>query len=219
MGRLARALRALCYGVLVLAVAGCHWDMWTQPKYKAQEHTDFFADGSSSRLPVKGTVAYGAPKPDMAMTRGYVNGQLIDKMPVPLTAELLRRGQERFNIFCRHCHGAIGDGKGMIARRGYNIERPVANYHTDRLRAMPIGHFFDVITNGYGAMFPFSDRIPVADRWAIASYVRALQRSQHATMQDVPQDVRAKLDDPESQLPKETTGEEGEGAPKAEGGK
>jgi mono/diheme cytochrome c family protein len=189
-----RALRLACYAVLAFAVLGCHPDMWVQPKYKAQEQSDFFADESSSRLPVKGTVPFGQVKGNDAYYRGYANGKLVEQMPVPVTAELIARGQERFNVFCRHCHGAIGDGEGMIAQRGYKVERPVASYHTDRLRQMPVGHFFDVITNGYGAMFPFSDRIPVEDRWAIVSYIRVLQRSQNAKLADVPAEHQTDLD-------------------------
>lgn len=188
-----KALRFACYAVFALAVLGCHPDMWTQPKVKAQQRSQFFADQSASRLPVKGTVPFGQPSREDAMNRGYVNGKLVAEMPVPLTAELIERGQERFNVFCRHCHGAIGDGMGMINQRGFKIERPVASYHTDRLRNMPVGHFFDVVTNGYGAMFPFSDRIPVEDRWAIVAYIRVLQRSQNATAAEVPEANRADL--------------------------
>lgn len=210
MNMLARVLRFACYGLLVFA-AGCHWDMWTQPKLKAQDKSEFFRDGSASRMPVKGTVPYGAEIGDPALTRGYVDGRLVEQMPVPLTAELLERGQERFSVFCRHCHGATGDGQGMIAQRGFNVERPVASYHTQRLREMPIGHFFDVITNGYGAMFPYSDRIPVEDRWAIAAYIRVLQRAHNAKISDVPAEFRGLMDDPAAQLePKpEAEGEAG----------
>jgi len=205
-----QVIQIVCYGLFAFAVVGCHPDMWTQPKFKAQERTTFFSDHSSSRQPVKGTVAYGAPVPNEALTRGYFNGKLVEQFPVPVTAELIERGQERFMVFCRHCHGETGDGKGMISKRGFNIERPIASYHTDRLRAMPVGHFFDVVTNGYGAMFPFKDRIPVADRWAIVAYIRVLQKSQDATLAEVPADLRPMMDDPEAQLKKlEPEGEEG----------
>jgi mono/diheme cytochrome c family protein len=189
-----RWIRFACYALLAVAVVGCHPDMWVQPKHKAQDQSDFFADGASSRMPVEGTVAYGDVKDDDAYYRGYVDGKLVDQMPVPMSRELLERGKERFEVFCINCHGAVGDGQGMIAKRGYNVERPVATYHTDRLREMPVGHFFDVITNGYGAMFPFSDRIPVEDRWAIVAYIRVLQRAQNGTMADVPADKREELD-------------------------
>lgn len=213
-----KALKLACYAVFALSVAGCHWDMWQQPKYKAQEKSEFFADESSSRLPVKGTVPFGQKKQDGAYYRGYVDGKLIEQMPVKVTAELIARGQERFNVFCRHCHGAIGDGQGMIAQRGFKVERPVASYHTDRLRQMPVGHFFDVITNGYGAMFPFSDRIPVEDRWAIVSYIRVLQRSQNASLSDVPAENRGELDMTMEDLIKKAKGEHEEPAATEEGG-
>ncbi len=200
----------VCLGVFAFAVVGCHPDMWQQPKFKAQDKSTFFADHSSSRQPVKGTVVFDSPAPDAAMTRGYLNGKLIEQFPVPVTAELIERGQERFNVFCRHCHGAIGDGKGMISQRGFNVERPIATYHTDRLRRMPVGHFFDVVTNGYGAMYPLSDRIPVEDRWAIVAYIRVLQKSQNVTLNEVPADLRPMMDDPAIQINKEE--------PKAEGG-
>ncbi len=201
-----RTIRFACYAVFALAVTGCHWDMWQQPKYKAQEKSTFFADESSSRLPVKGTVPFGQEKQDPAYYRGYVAGKLIEQMPVEVTAELIERGQERFMVFCRHCHGAIGDGEGMIAQRGYKVERPVATYHTERLRNMPVGHFFDVITNGYGAMFPFSDRISVDDRWAIVAYIRVLQRSQNAKLSDVPTEHLGDLDMTTEELLKKMKG-------------
>lgn len=198
-----RFFQFACYGVFALAVVGCHPDMWKQPSVKAQEKSEFFGDSSASRLPVEGTVAFGEVRGDDATYRGYVNGRLVEQIPVRVTAELIKRGQERFNVFCRHCHGAIGDGEGMISQRGYKVERPVASYHTDRLRQMPAGHFFDVITNGYGAMFPFSDRIPVEDRWAIVSYIRVLQRSQNATLADVPAELRGDLGKTLDELVKE----------------
>lgn len=194
------ALQASCYLLFALAVVGCHPDMWTQPKFKAQDKSDFFADHSSSRLPVQGTVKFESKDPGEAVARGYINGKLVEQFPVPVTAELIERGQERFSIFCRHCHGAIGDGKGMISQRGFNVERPIASYHTDRLRKMPVGHFFDVVTNGYGAMYPFSDRISVEDRWAIVAYIRVLQKSQNATINEVPAELRPFMSDPAEQL-------------------
>jgi mono/diheme cytochrome c family protein len=163
-------------------------------------------------------VPFGQKKEDGAYYRGYVDGKLIEQMPVRVTAELIERGQERFNVFCRHCHGAIGDGEGMIAKRGFKVERPVASYHTDRLRQMPVGHFFDVITNGYGAMFPFSDRIPVEDRWAIVSYIRVLQRSQYASVSDVPADHRADLDMTMEELTEKMKGGHEEAPATEEGG-
>jgi len=195
-----RVLQALCLAVFAAGIVGCHPDMWSQPKFKAQEKNSFFADNMSSRQPVKGTVPFGEKKDDDALYRGYVDGKLVREFPVTVTRELIERGRERFNIFCRHCHGAIGDGEGMIAQRGFKVEQTIATYHTERLREMPVGHFFDVITNGYGVMFPFKDRITVEDRWAIVAYVRVLQRSQNATLADVPFGRRDSMDDPASQL-------------------
>lgn len=206
--KIGRILRLVCYALFAVAVVGCHPDMWQQPKFKAQDESTFFSDHNSSRLAVKGTVPFGQPLVDSALERGYLDGKLVRDIPVPVTMEMIDRGQERFDVFCSHCHGAIGDGTGMISQRGYNIERPVATYHSDRLREMPSGHFFDVITNGYGAMFPLSDRIPVEDRWAIVAYIRVLQRSQNATIQDVPQDLVGNMDHPESQLKSEEPAEE-----------
>lgn len=176
-----------------ITLAGCHNDMWFQPKVKAESESDFYSDGRGSRDPVSGTVQFGQANLDEAFNTGYVNGRLVEEMPVPLTRDLILRGQERFNIFCRHCHGAVGDGQGMIAKRGLEVERPVATYHTDRLREMPIGHFFNVITNGYGVMLGFESRIPAEDRWAIAAYLRVLQLSQHASYDDVPEEKRGEL--------------------------
>ena len=206
-----RTLQLVCAGVFVLGIVGCHPDMWIQPKYKAQEKSEFFSDHMSSRLPVDGTVPFEERKDDDAFYRGYVDGQLIEEFPesVQITRKMIERGQERFEIFCRHCHGVIGDGTGMISQRGYNIERPVASYHSERLIEMPVGHFFDVITNGYSAMFPFKDRITVEDRWAIVAYIRVLQRSQNATLEDVPTDLLPQLDKTIEELVKDLSHEEG----------
>ncbi|MBS1708507.1 MAG: cytochrome c [Armatimonadetes bacterium] len=168
-----------------LALAGCHIDMWQQPKAKSQERSDFFADGMNTRQPVAATVSFDGARADSAFYTGYTDGKLVKEFPVAVTEDVIRRGQDRFLAFCSHCHGATGDGKGMISQRGYNISRPIATYHTDRLRAMPVGHFFDVMTNGYGAMYPMAARIKTEDRWAIAAYIRALQFSQHAQVGDL----------------------------------
>lgn len=180
-----------------LVLGGCHIDMWVQSKPKAQDLNAFFAHSSSnpssSRLPVPGTVAFGEDKSDTAFHRGYLDGKLVREFPIPVTRSLIARGKERFTVFCTHCHGQVGDGKGMIAQRGFNLERPIASYHTDRLRNIPVGHFFDVITNGYGAMYPQANRIAPTDRWAIAAYIRALQLSQRAAPGDLDEDTRKQL--------------------------
>ena len=164
--------------------------MHDQPKYEPLEESPFFGDARSARPIVPGTVARGRLHDDTLLYTGKVGGADADVFPFPITGEVLERGRERFNIFCSVCHGRLGDGEGMIARRGFR--RP-PSYHIDRLRQAPVGHFFDVITNGFGAMPDHATQIPVRDRWAIIAYIRALQRSQHATLDDVPLQEREKL--------------------------
>jgi len=172
--------------------------MWTQPKALPQQANDVLPNGQVSQLPVEGTVARGRFKEDEGFHTGFRNGKMLKELPATLVIDgeklsttndlgkILERGKDRFDIFCTHCHGALGDGKGMIAKRGLELRRPPATYHTDRLREMPIGHFFDVQTKGYGAMFSYASRIEPNDRWAIAAYIRALQLSQNATGEDLP---------------------------------
>jgi len=167
-----------------LMLAGCHTDMWRQPVHEPLGESDFFADGMASRPLVPGTIPRGYERKDDLFFTGVENGHWTDRLPVPLTKKLLARGQERFNIYCSPCHGRLGDGNGMIAHRGFTLRRPVGNYHTDRLRKMPLGHFYDVITNGYGAMYSYSSRVEPQDRWAIVAYIRALQLSQYADPTD-----------------------------------
>lgn len=167
--------------VATLGLAGCHLDMYQQPKIKAQSENKFYADGKGSRLPVEGTIEFGKPKLDEEFYTGYgEDGKLVREMPIQVNEAVLKRGQERFNIFCQHCHGPAGDGEGMIAQRGFTLARPVGNYHTDRLRNMSVGHFYDVITNGYGTMYGHASRIKPLDRWSIVAYIRVLQLSQGA---------------------------------------
>jgi mono/diheme cytochrome c family protein len=175
-------------------LAGCHIDMWRQPKVKPLEQSTFFADGMSARPPVMGTVARGELKEDEARYKGRIGGKLVDKFPFPITMEDMRRGQERFNIYCSPCHGRLGDGKGMIAQRGLALVRQPASYHTDRLRKIPVGHFYDVITNGFGIMYSYASRVEPDDRWRIAAYIRALQFSQNAPLSAVPPEERPKLE-------------------------
>lgn len=190
-----RRLAAILPGTVgLLLLAGCHIDMWRQPKVKPLEQSNFFADGLSARLPVPGTVARGELKQDEARYKGRVGGKLVDKFPFPITMEDMRRGQERFNIYCSPCHGRLGDGKGMIAQRGLALVRQPASYHTDRLRKIPVGHFYDVITNGFGIMYSYASRVEPDDRWRIAAYIRALQYSQNARLSDVPPEEIPKLE-------------------------
>ncbi len=174
----------------VLALAGCRQDMHDQPKYIPLRESEFFADHRSERPIVEGTVARGDVENDELLYTGKVDGKDATEFPWPVTSEVMARGRERFNIYCAPCHDRAGTGDGMIVRRGYR--RP-PSYHIDRLRQAPVGHFFDVITNGFGAMPDYRDQVPVADRWAIIAYVRALQASQAATLEAVPPSEREKL--------------------------
>ncbi len=178
---------------LVLVVAGCRQDMHDAPRYEAFEASTSFADGRASRAAPAGTVARGWLREDEALYTGKVNGQLVEAVPFAVTYDDLKRGQERFNIFCTPCHGRLGDGQGMVVQRGL---RQAASYHQDRLRQERIGYFYDVITNGFGAMQGYAEQVPVRDRWLIASYVRVLQYSQYASVNDVPADRRRELDSP-----------------------
>lgn len=204
----------------LLTLAGCHTDMWIQPKGKPQAESDFFVDGMNSRPPIAHVVDRDHLKTDDAYWRGIkgvsmVGGKpagaiFVDELPAELfnvpefhstagdraesLSKILDRGQERFNIFCSPCHGELGDGNGMIAKRGFSLKVPPRNYHTDRLRAMPIGHFFDVITNGDGAMTPRAFQVEPNDRWAIAAYIRVLQYSQHADQSALTPDEISKID-------------------------
>jgi mono/diheme cytochrome c family protein len=189
--RSARSLIVASSLAAVLAGAGCRQDMQDQPKFIPLRPSDFFADGRSERQLVDGTVPRGYLRADDLLNTGKVGGQLADTFPFPITAEVLSRGRERFDVFCSPCHGRTGSGDGMVVRRGY--KRP-PSYHLDRLRQMPAGYFFDVITNGFGAMPDYRTQIPVRDRWAIVSYIRALQFSEDATIDDVPPAERAKLE-------------------------
>ena len=186
-----------------LAAAGCRRDMQDQPKMKPFRGSTFFADGLSGRQPIKGTIPRGflrtdteyftgkksgqpgqvaAPQPSQQSVSGTQQGAAanafaddVDKFPFPITKETVQRGRERYEIFCVVCHGLTGNGDGMVVRRGF---RRAASFHDDRLRQAPVGHFFDAITNGWGAMPSYASQIPVQDRWAIIAYVRALQLSQ-----------------------------------------
>jgi mono/diheme cytochrome c family protein len=188
-----RTGRALAVGGLLLLSAACRQDMHDQPSYSALEESTFFADGQASRPLVEGTVAVGQLNEDALLHTGKEGDENATVFPFPVTEEVMARGQERFNIYCSPCHGRTGQGDGMIVRRGYRRPPPLAD---DRLREQPPGHFFDVITNGFGAMPDYAAQIRAADRWAIVAYVRALQLSAHATLDEVPAAERSKLDEP-----------------------
>lgn len=180
--------------IATLGLAGCHLDMYQQPKIKSQSENTFYADGKGTRLPVVGTIEFGKPNLDGEFYTGYgEDGKLVREMPIQVNEAVIKRGKERFEIFCQHCHGPAGDGKGMIAQRGFELARPVGNYHTDRLRKMSAGHFFDVMTNGYGTMYGHASRIKPLDRWSIVAYIRALQVSQGATTDQLDGESMGKL--------------------------
>ncbi len=176
--------------VVLLLFAACRLDMHDGPKAKTFRPSEFFDDRMSARPLVPGAVPREQGPFDELLYTGKINGQLAEVFPFPITREVLRRGQERFNIYCSPCHSRTGNGDGMIVRRGFR--RP-PSYHIDRLRNAPVGHFFDVITNGFGAMYSYADRVAPRDRWAIIAYIRALQLSQAATLADVPTARRGEL--------------------------
>jgi mono/diheme cytochrome c family protein len=179
--------------VLAGGVAGCRQDMQDQPKFFPQRGTSFYADGRSARPQVEGTVARGQGDEDSYFFTGMIAGKEGglkegDAMPFPVTREVLERGQERYNIYCTPCHSRVGNGLGMIVLRGYY---PAADFNTDRLREAPLGHFFNVMTHGYGAMPEYAAQLSAQDRWAVAAYIRALQLSQNAKQTDAAAGARA----------------------------
>jgi cytochrome c len=164
--------------------------MHDQPRYEPLEASSFFADGRASRPLLPGTVARGQLRTDTHAYTGKVDGNLVETLPMPVTRALLERGRERYNIYCAPCHDRLGGGQGMVVQRGFR--RP-PSLHIDRLREAPIGHFYDVMSNGFGVMMDYAAQVPPADRWAIAAYIRVLQLSQHAQLTDVPEDIRRQL--------------------------
>jgi len=211
-------LRRIVPTLVVVLLASCdRLDMYDQPRYEPLEASDFFSDGLSARKPVEGTIPRGGLRNDEPFYTGKEEGKLVSQIPeaafrathgrnpqhfnrpydetsqAELRRALLERGQERFNIYCSVCHGRLGDGDGMIVRRGF---RKPPSYHIDRLRQAPAGHFYDVMNNGFGAMASYANRIDVDDRWAIVAYVRALQLSQNAQPEDVPGEQRGALSPP-----------------------
>jgi mono/diheme cytochrome c family protein len=164
--------------------------MHDQPKYVPLRESSFFGDARSARPIVEGTVARGHLHEDTLLYTGKVGKADASVFPLVVDERVMAHGRERFNIYCSPCHGRTGQGDGMVVRRGYR--RP-PSYHQDRLRDAPVGHFFDVITNGFGAMPDYASQIKVEDRWAIVAYVRALQLSEHATLADIPASERDKI--------------------------
>jgi mono/diheme cytochrome c family protein len=185
-----RALRLAGAAALLLTVAACRQDMHDQPKYRGLRGSDFFSDGQSARPLVANTVARGHLNEDELLYTGKDGQNDATVFPFPVTEAVMNRGHERFDIYCSPCHGRTGNADGMVVRRGFR--RPPL-LSEERLRTAPIGHFFDVMTNGFGAMPDYQAQISVNDRWAIAAYVRALQLSMYAPLADVPAADRDKI--------------------------
>ena len=187
-----RGLGACCILIASLAGAGCELRqrMWDQPKVEPLERSAFFADGRSARPLVEGTVARGMLREDELLHTGMDKGALSMRFPFPVTEEVMNRGRERFNIYCTPCHDRAGTGNGMIVQRG--LKKPTS-FHDMRLRVMPPGYFFFVMTKGFVEMKSYSYQVKPEDRWAIAAYIKALQLSQNATIQDVPDAERERI--------------------------
>lgn len=174
----------------ILLGAGCQQEMANQPRHETFEPSEFFADRLSSRHLVPGTVAHREDLTTAPFFTGRQAGEAVATLPLPVTRDLLERGRERYNIYCSPCHDQVGTGQGMIVRRGY--PRP-PSFHMPRLRQAPIGHFFVVMTDGYGTMPAYSSLVTPHDRWAMAAYIRALQLSQYAPVAELPEEVRQHL--------------------------
>jgi mono/diheme cytochrome c family protein len=178
-------------GSALLLVAGCRQDMHDGPNYRKYRESNFFADGRSARMPVDNTVARGHLRADPYLYTGKrENGALGNDLPEGVLREgygmkeLLERGQNRFQIYCTPCHSRLGDGRGVIVQRGFQKLPP--SFHEERLKVAPLGYFYDVMTNGFGVMLSYNSQLSAQDRWAVASYIRALQLSQDASIGDVP---------------------------------
>ena len=184
-------LRLLVIPVALVMLA-CNQKMGQAPRYNPYAPSDFFSDGASARPLPADTVARGHLRDDVALFTGKdENGQDVDEFPIPISREVIGRGQSRFQVYCTPCHGYVGEGDGMVVQRGFT---PPPSFHSNDLRQAPVGHFFDVMSNGLGPMPSYASQVAVPDRWAIVAYIRALQLSQHATLDDVPPDQRAALE-------------------------
>jgi hypothetical protein len=185
-----RRIPLLLAALATLVGGGCRDDMRNQPKHRPLDASEFFADGRSSRPLVAGTVARGHLNDDEHLYAGRLGEEFVDAFPFPVTRGVMERGRERYGIYCAPCHDAVGTGRGIIVRRG--LRRP-PSFHIERLKSAPAGYFFDVITHGFGAMKSYAGVTRPDDRWAIVAYLRALQLSQNATIEDVPAAERARL--------------------------
>ena len=177
--------------ILIIILSNCSQKMATQPAHKPFAKSEFFTNGQLARKPVEGTIPSGFTRTNQRIEPVENFDKTSNQLPFPLTEEVLQRGKDRFEINCAVCHGATGDGSGMIVRRGFS--KP-PTYHDERLRNVPLGHFYDVITNGYGGMGSYATQVEPQDRWAIAAYIRALQVSQNANIADVPAEKRSELE-------------------------
>ena len=187
-----RPLRLLALALAAtLVVSACGRNMYDQPKAETYEASPFFADGASSRPLPEGTISRERGAIDPVYLTGMGDGGFVSELPIEVSEDLLRRGQERYDIFCSVCHNYNGDGNGMIVQKGF--VQP-ASFHEQRLLDSPAGYYYNAITNGFGRMYSYASRIPVEDRWAIVAYVRALQLSQNATLDDVPAEILEELD-------------------------
>ena len=189
------ACATFAWGAVLLALAatvGCRSDMQDQPKYIPLRPSTFFEDGRSERPLIEGTIPRGHLDDDAAFYtgKGPDGKTFLETFPFPVTRQTIDRGQNRFNVYCSPCHGRLGFGDGKIVRRGF---KHPPSYHSDRLRQVPAGYIFDVITNGFGAMPDYAAQVAAADRWAIVSYIRTLQLSENGTVNDVPPDARGQL--------------------------
>ncbi len=174
-----------------LTLTACRQDMHNQPRYKSLAGSAFFADGRSARPAIEGTVARGQLRLDEARFTGRTNGVEVNAFPFAITRADLERGRQRFDIYCSPCHGRLGNGQGMIVKRGFKAP---PSYLSDRVMKAPLGHYFDVVTNGFGAMPSYAARVTVDDRWRVIAYVKTLQFAQSAAVEDVAPGKRPELD-------------------------
>ena len=184
-------IRTAALLLVVGTLSACRQGMYDQAKYLPYRGSPLFADGRASRPLVEDTIPVGGFDRDNTKLAWKVDNKFVDQFPMAVTPALLKRGQERFNIYCSECHGPTGFGDGMIVQRGFP---PPPSYHIDRLRKAAPGYFVDVMTNGFGVMYPYADRVTLEDRWAIAAYIRALQRSEDGKLADVPAAEQTKLE-------------------------
>ena len=176
--------------VAIFAIAGCRQQMADQPHQRPLEPSNFFDDGMASRPVEPGTVARAGKEQNGLRFHSKVDGKLVDTFPFEVTMEVLSRGQERYEIFCSPCHDRLGTGQGMIVRRGFT---PARSFHDPRLRDAPAGHFFEVITQGFGQMPSYANQLSEQDRWAVIAYIRALQFSRNVRLDQLPPEDRAKM--------------------------